>query len=302
MIEPGRVVDGAAGSPVPALAESGLGVKVTRYSFWNAGAAGTIRFTEHSPPHEHEPAAAACDCTSDTEVRPQGEPAQVSQQVVVTRTFGDVRMEFNLADLWCKFFWDRHPGDRVVSRPEWVDECNHAYFIFSPAKRALRVEAQIPGYGFTDHMLCSVYFGNEVDIGSLMNGHSPSRIVRLDELAPGDVWAHDCGFGVEAMERLDMGNWETATWRLSMQAAGVIERRMAESYGPEQGTPDELRRRVEGDRTLLLTAGDLGMWLADTLRKIKTTEIFRACDVAYRGAHASSLAAKSASSRDGERA
>lgn len=254
--------------------ETKLSISVMRDSFFGTSK-GTLRYAEHSPAMPCEEKQ-ICNCTRSVAERPLGEPDQVQQTIKFEEGLGDYAFELSLGHLgpWFTFRW-RGPekGWNYKAEPEWA----HAYFMSGPGR--LNIEITVPGYGLTDHFFGHVFFGNRVDVSALMNGHSPSRIVDLSKVPDDQVWAHMCNWGVEAVSPFVEGE-ETRRWREVKKEIDEIAS-AAEGYNRDLPfTVDGIRLRVMDDEPLLRRVVLARDWFVSSLRRLKDTEMWRACDEA----------------------
>lgn len=257
-------------------------IHVVRYSFFRTRE-GTLRFTEHSP-HHVEKEGHLCNCTRQVNERPSGEPDEVQQAVILEEAVNGYRSEITLSDfspgnpslssVSCRLGW----GPKLVLRHHHRPEESHAYFTFAVngGKNSLRIEITLPGYGLTDCFFGNVCFGNDVDTSRFVNGHSPSKIVRLDEIGADQVWAHDCAWGAEAMDFFRECD-ETELWRRAKRDAETITALVA-PYGTDCRAPVErLRSQAESNPDLVGTARRLRDWFQHAVVRLKVTELFRVC-------------------------
>lgn len=255
------------------MKDTGYMLQVTRRNFFSMRE-GTLRFTEHSPEMiEHEDFQ--CNCTKNTVLRPPGEPDQITQDIAFTEETKDYRLNFSIPALWYNFKFGPEIKVKWTEKPER----SHAYFMFdrNNIKNSIGIEITLPGYGRVDCFFGNLYFGNKVDIGTLMNGHSPSRIVKLDKIGPNQVWAHGCNFGKEAMGFLRECA-ETNRWRQAKDDVKEMEA-IAAPFNADLKSPVEaLRQNVEGQADLAALAHSTGRWLWSIVANLKQTELFRCCD------------------------
>jgi hypothetical protein len=84
----------------------------------------------------------------------------------------------------------------------------HKYFWFrnlGNGAAALYIEYPAPGASkFSDYLLKTIYFGNNVDMSTSVNGYLPSQLSLKDLFKPDTIWMHDSGFGQEAYRVIAM--------------------------------------------------------------------------------------------------
>lgn len=193
-----------------------MNTTVSRYSFYNTKGPGkTLRFDEVYPLPPHHEDHSVCGCTDTTQVRPEGEPDQIS-----TGVSADVQIETYTAHI--------HVKDGVVGirfrweDPELEDNRGHASFRFHDDKMAVEVTGR--GRGISDCTLGYVYFGNQTDTSKLVNGHMPSLMIDPASLSPDAVWVHESCWGFEAVSMLPIQAEETVAWRNIRQQALSTQR------------------------------------------------------------------------------
>lgn len=247
-----------------------MNLQLDRYSFWHTRK-GTLRHAEHSPPkadHEHQ----VCNCTKHVTERPEGEPDQIQPSVEWTAQMGKyrVRVTTGAGQVHFTLRWTRD----VPRVTRWgTDTEDHAYFWFNPEKCHLQVE--ITGTGDNDEIDCSfgsVRFGNRADTSTLFNGHSPSRIVDLTQIAPEAVWAHDCSWGHEAMDFVTEP--EAAEWRRQFERA-VLIRDTVGKYELRTTPLDELRQHLLDEAALAALIDEGFLYLVRMAETFTTTGLYR---------------------------
>lgn len=260
-----------------------MNLSVTRYEFYRNPEGGTLRYTESFPPEDHTDHA-VCNCTRNVTDRPTTDPDQVSQSVAWAGEIGPYKAEVHLnrnslySEVSYPQFTLRWPGnpDSEEGRKQ-----NHAYFWWS--KDRLDVEVTGTGDSYVDCSFGRVHFGNQVDTSRLMNGHSPSRIIDLSAFRPEDVWAHECSFGWESVVHLADGP-EKDRWREARQdanrIAGIV-RRLNSFVAPVS----EVYKKVEQRTELAALLDESFLWYVKVLDGLKTTEMYRASQQAYRETH-----------------
>lgn len=261
-----------------------LSIEVVRYSFFRPpGHRGrNLRFTERSPEGPCEEGR-LCNCTEAVRERPVGEPYEVQQEILAKGTHPNgLRARHRLAGSYAPEFYFEW-GDALVlasSREGHVTARkmpgreNHAAFIFGRQANALKVEITLPGYGLVDCFFGRLYFGPNVDTSKLMNGHSPSRIVRTSEIGPRQLWVHECRWGAEAMAVLPDSTEVDFWWNVKGRVDAITEGVKADP----KASPDEVRRMVQSKPNLLRLVDQVNRLLGSVVRKLKSTELFRECD------------------------
>jgi len=239
-----------------------MNLEIVRYSFFHSPK-GTLRYTEHLPPHVHTDDHALCNCTTDVKVRPQGEPHEVQRgiQLCTKRDPYDIHLnlrEDGSAD--CGIKWPRKPN------------APHAYFWFSPMDH-LKVEVTGTDDAPIRVFYADLYFGPKVDTTRFFNGHSLTRLKDIHLLAPDAVWIHACEGGREAMTVLSPDHAETLAWQVHRVRCSTLRNAALNALREED---------LPAMRDAFLTAPDVVQtfeettdWLLQVLKTLPTTELAR---------------------------
>ena len=260
-------------------------ISVSRHNFFTTKK-GTLRFSEHSPKRkecEHQ----LCGCTRNVTKRPSGKPSQVSEGAVFE--IGNLKVNVGLRSqgrpidnsVDFTFVLSKLTGKPIdpayIGRP-------HAYFWFQSSVRysesiqpldSLMVEITKPGYGLVDHFFGHVYRGNKVDISDFFNGHSPSEVVKLDQLGPNDIWCHECAMGAEAMSVFSPHDSETSSWKAAFDNAEWIHQRI---LAVDPTNLNSARRKLVNDRDLNAAISLSQTWLSTVVKCLDETDLFAKCD------------------------
>jgi len=240
-----------------------MNAKVERYLWFKREDGMNLRYSETSPHEEHEDNQ-ICNCTREVAVRPEGKPRSVRQICEFTEKIGDRSVQFRLPDNVI-YRWD----DPELERP-------HAYFDFdcNGHENCLSVEVAKKGCGSVDCFFGHVFFGNKVDTSTLMNGHAPSRVVRLEDLKQDDVWAHDCCWGMEAVA---VFKEEAEFWRHIKSRMSVVRELYAPYANDHEISVDELRTRLQFHVDLGEMVKGIALDLGGVLDRLEETELFKVC-------------------------
>lgn len=244
-----------------------MNISVVRHSFFRSSG-GTLRYSEHSPEsmdHERQ----ICNCTRSVAEKPYGEPHHVTQKIKIDDVALDYYFEITL---------DEKGSPWIAFRRDDF----HAYFIsdVNGVKNSLSIEIILPGYGRTGCFFGRVYFGDKIDTSRFMNGHMPSGLVDLSLMTKKTVWAHYCTMGSEAMVKFrDLP--ETEGWRKTKEQIDRIAKAGAAYAADRISTVDGIRLQVIDDRKVMQEIFEVGT-LCGVINRLKTTELFRACDEAYK--------------------
>ena len=248
-----------------------MNVQIDRINWFPPDKGQHVRYIEHSP-RVDECDHSVCNCTKNVKERPEGEPISINQHILF-KTDGCELLLYS-GTFWFTFRWPTPQGVTWIHEEE---KRPHAYFMFN--KNHVRSEITVPGYGRVDHFFGDIFFGNNVDISTLMNGHAPSNIVQLDKIQTDQVWAHNCHWGDEYMEFLNE-NSETSGWRQMIKDAEEVKKKTDWFLVDTIPSVDELRSKVELDTELLQLVSKMHDWLKDMiLKNLQSTELYRCCDL-----------------------
>lgn len=242
-----------------------LQVEVVRTKFFRGERGETLAWRESSPPeppHEHQ----QCNCTKVIAEHPKWEPFEIQTAVKMKQQGRTRDFSVTLGEKpWFTFQWGK----------------SRAYFVSD--KALIRGTIPLPGYGNSDCFFGNLFFGKNVDISTLMNGHSPSRIIDLSKLSPEDVWVHQCNFGKEALALITDLEERKKWW----EARALLDRIEEISVRYEKcGEPvNRLRERVAADERLIGMVAQVRDWFAHVLDHLQSTDYYRAADEAYKKAH-----------------
>jgi hypothetical protein len=149
----------------------------------------------------------------------------------------------------------------------------HAYFWQNPYQ--LKVEISKKGCSF-DNVECflgDLFFGNKVDISTLMNGHSHSKVVDLSSIDSKDLWVHRCTWGIEAMKILpqdeEFKNW----WKFYNDSEELNKK--IEPYLSLDFSVDKIRNIVEKDSLILTSIEKKFKFLDSIITNISETNLFK---------------------------
>ena len=235
-----------------------LTAQVSRYEYYRPSG-GNLTYEESYPPCE-EKEGPLCGCTHKVIARPEGVPTGTAQYVRVNCAVGEMRLDVELSQMDFIFHWGNTQ--------------DHAFFFFR--KDSVRIEITLPGHGYVDCFFGKLYMGNDVDISRLMNGHSPSKIIKLNEIGPNQLWMHDCSWGREAMEIL-LNTPETQRWRDVFYT--IRELRINSTHYMDQSVPvKDHHDRLLQDSSIMADVRNVTLFLKDFIEQIKGTEIFN-CSV-----------------------
>ena len=270
-------------------------VRVDRFEFYHHST-GNLRFAEHIPLRE-EHDREICGCTRNVAERPKGKPDEVRNHVVVEiQDFGehidlglatydltDNVLNFELASPLPHLDRGYKPKNKDVlaqlkaMRDAWSKtEKHHARFQFGTSEPHCHVELTLLGYGLTDCFFANVYLGPEIDASRMMNGHSPSGVVDLSQIAPDDVWLHGCNFGAEAWMKLADagGEGERWSWQRMLTQAVIIGRNSAHWARARGATVQGLHDEAAASPLIALAQSVAAMARDKFLAPLATTNVF----------------------------
>ena len=267
-------------------------VTIQRTSFFR-GPRGTLRFAEEEGALRCEHPHVDCNCTKTVDVRPPGEPEQVSQMVLF-QSKRDIGQPAELlvdltrptprdASLRWTFTW----GESDESFAPGLGRTPHAYFWFSQLERHVHVcvipkvrpidEIMKLGRLESDGFFAMLYMGNRIDTSEFFHGHSPSRVVDLGKIDEREVWLHyayDIAHGGNE-PMLTLAGDEAEHWRRVFDETQKIGPR-AEPYWRDTTTPlDDVYAQVAADELLAEQVERVTIWLQDVVKNGTRTQIGR---------------------------
>lgn len=249
-------------------------IKVSRHLFFKKPGSKTLSYEESAPAPEHKcEDHDVCGCTRAVSERPEGEPESVKQSLRFDgeQDFPPYFWSFELTSPWLTLRWEKdEKTGKVKADP-------HAYLTFG--RNSLHVEYVEPYKitadidDFSDHaFFADMYLGNDVDTSTMMNGHSPSRIVDLSKIKKDALWLHHCAWGNEAMAFMEGA--ETVLWKGLFEWNDQIQR-IIRPFKTDFLTPvEELRSKLERPELIEYVDAirDMG---CQTLRCFRKTDAFR---------------------------
>lgn len=154
----------------------------------------------------------------------------------------------------------------------------HAYFTFPVSKKPYndyhcRFGIYCKDYGYVDYFMGNVFKGRHVDVTTLMNGHSPSRIINLNEIQEDDIWVHDCSWGKEAIKFFDNGE-EKQKWTSLFKFHEY--RYELHRFRPEaEFTIHEIQELVTDCKDTLARISENVEYFISIIENLKSTELFK---------------------------
>jgi hypothetical protein len=177
--------------------------------------------------------------------------------------------------------------------PEDIEKCiydddnrdPHAYFMFHPAQRSVKIQVMVPGYGLTDYFFADLYMGNQIDVSKFINGHSASEMVNLSgtahklSLSPitsEDLWLHKCNWGVEAM-RVFGDSEEARAWRDAIIRMERLHQLMSKYRSKETFSwpIEDIREDVRANLEIFEIASRVANYCEQVVFELQTTHLFR---------------------------
>lgn len=247
---------------------------VERYSFYYSSV-GTRRFAEYDPPKkdcDHQ----VCNCTRNITIRPIEEPDQLSQTIKFIDKFGKYSLDFNLSSNWTNFgfFWDEQPYEEGFrwKNPHASFDFNHVSTAGGKLKNSISISIHKPGFSKNNYFFANVYFGNNIDISKFFNGHSESRIVKLETIKFDQVWCHSCGTsGKETMSFFV--SKEANLWQqLYCHVSQIINITDSESLSK---SVSEVNLKISNNKELLNLILSSRDYLFYILNNLEETELFK---------------------------
>jgi len=260
-------------------------VEIERFSFFKGKEGGTLRYSEHSPIKEckeHQ----ICNCTKNVTTRPEGIPTSVSTHCKILHSgipgcTNGRDMELSLSSSFPGY--KKEYSDFTVRWKEEGLERPHAYFWQAPNRFNIEITKKGCSFDGIDCFMSKLFFGNKVDISELMNGHSPSKIIKLEVLDPKDLWVHECSWGHESMRVLPQDR-ETELW-WGLYKAGEELRRKVDPYLSPEFSVDDIKKMAESDRDLLTMTGEAFDSIRFILDNLPNTSLYTYSLITEKEAH-----------------
>lgn len=253
--------------------------KVDRCSFFEVPHEPTLKYVEHSPFHEDEDHQICC-CTKHIKHRPEGTPVSIQQGISIVGELDGRTFEFDLTHNGLMYWWrwpEEMKGKFISKLEDRLD--THAYFWFGGNESCnhLKVEVGCPGRMHVDYLLGNVYFGNDVDISRLMNGHAPSRIVDLKNIPSDQIWVHHCNWGKESIEFMMRNKEYDDLWGAHWAVHRL--RHIVSAYSKFDISVDDIRQKVENDPEIIRLADPVINFFSGIISNLDSTEIVRCCNL-----------------------
>jgi hypothetical protein len=273
-----------------------ISYEIKRYSFFKDTSGGNLRYTEFSPNKvckDHK----ICNCTKQVAIRPEGIPLSINTEAVIHYNIDDnrkadwtIRSSALENNSWNSIFkfkgywgdWEEKPFGftRNEITGEYIQDIEK-YAYFSREKDGFKIGIPKKGYGLTNHFFGNLFFGNIVDISKLMNGHSPSEVIKLQELTAEDIWVHDCNYGHESMIILK-DNIEKTNWKKFLTETDRLNRLFIEPALLSTYTVDDCYHLLESNKELTHLLKWPFEFLLNTIINLDKTEFYKCCTEAYK--------------------
>jgi hypothetical protein len=186
-----------------------MNIEVTKYEFYE-GEGQHLKYIDTTKKVKCE--HSGCNCTKIVSEKPTTrlKSRQIAIDAFLKRDKYDI--EINLRN-----------GNHIF---RWGDK--HAYFNmlyegdYRPHKdKGIRIEIFKEGWSSVDYFFATMFLGQHVNISTLMNGHSPSRIIDLNDFGRDDIWLHGCCWGKESVKIL--GDYkESDMWRRVIETSANV--------------------------------------------------------------------------------
>lgn len=243
---------------------------------WFYTKTGTLVYSE-SVPHKERCDKFKCNCTKDVSKRPNGNPDNITQYLEYHTSYEKYNLSLHLSTGNYIFYWDEKPYEE---NRRWVNP--HAYFLFNhnacaggKIENMINVSISKPRYGKTNNFSGNLYFGNTIDASCFFNGHSPSRIVKLEEIGEDSLWVHDNGCIGESMAVMPNTS-EADIWR-NIHKKGNRVIKIADNLSLEKSVED-IYKEVSTNVELKLHVDELTDWFVEVIDNLEDTVLYKICD------------------------
>jgi hypothetical protein len=247
---------------------------VVRSYWYQPEGLGNLRYTERAPEKPDAHAHQVCNCTRAVTEKPEGAPQSITQEVLWTREEKSL-FEVQLGASWFTFRWNRKDNG---SSGKWAFD-PHVYFMFhKDAQKSFRIEVTAADDPQVKRAFFgSVFLGNKIDVSTLMNGHSSSRIVDLSKIGEDDLWVHNCHWGSEAMlTLLDGGSEEISTWKHIIRSTISLQQQVGKYVQDTETLVEDLRQHLVSE-LVAERIEELRRLLEPLAIGIRETQLYGAC-------------------------
>lgn len=231
-------------------------IHVTRFSLYESPDGRSLQFVDAFP--ENTSRGSTCSCTETVHERPALEPYHVYQGFSI-----DTNDTVFHKDNWLTF-WT--PGDSQHQKK------GHAYFC-SAGRGKLNIEITMEGYGYANCFFAYLNLGNQVDLSTMIDGHTSSR-VDLSKINSNTLWLQDSFWGLEEIRILEDSK-EIALWTEVMTAYIRIHENMNPILVDMDSSVQQLHDRLTSNDQIRADVALLREILKPFVEAVKTTELFR---------------------------
>jgi hypothetical protein len=254
-------------------------VEVKRYEFFRDKNKNNVRFASCSP-YKKCAELQVCNCTKQVSKRPKSMPEQVSTYCVMSKNFEDRKMEINFSGSFGGFC-----RKEIIYYVQWNDpEILKAHASFIWGKDSIYFEISKKDFGISaDIFIGFMFFGNTVDISTLLNGHSPSKIINLSNIKPKDIWFHCCSWGSEAISFIPAGKEKENWWKFYNNSQNIFNR--SELYLTPEFSVDEVRSNFEKDTFIQNIIQKNYDFIESILNNLSNTKLYEGGLEVYKKAH-----------------
>lgn len=254
-------------------------VEVERFEFFKDKNKNNLRFASYSPMKkcvEHQ----VCNCTKQVSKRPKSIPEQVETYCVIGKNVGDRKIEVNFSGRFGGFH-----RKEITYYVRWDDpEILKAHACFIWKKDSIYFEISKKDFGISDDIFIGfMFFGNTVDISTLLNGHSPSKVINLSNIKPKDIWFHCCSWGSEAMFFMPAGKERENWWKFYNDTQTIFDR--SEPYLTPEFSVDEVRNHFKKDTFIQDIVQKNYDFIESILNNLSNTKLYEGGLEVYKKVH-----------------
>lgn len=244
---------------------------VSRSSYFDQDTGHSLAWTETFPdnPRDHEDHS-ICGCTRQVGERPVGKPGSQQNRIsIVEKGTEHAFFPYN------NFVFDNYA------------EAPHGYFHFNKDD-SVTIEAVWTEFSWKheervkedEPVFLGVYQGNKVDISRFFNGHSPSQVVDLSTIQPGQIWMHTNngwtgnGWTGERFSFVEDPK-EAEVWRQAISLGSFLREATAPLKEDFETPVQTLYEVLRADRAILSAYKSLRELLEPLYRNFRTSEVCR---------------------------
>jgi len=236
-------------------------IKVEKVKFYK-GENKHIRFiesTEENSCKDHFD----CGCTETVKEKPITRLLSTSNIITAFINFGKYQIEFGFDGCWTIRWEDKHAYF-------WVSDTDNMY-----SSNSIYIEIYKEGWNSVDYFFSRVFHGPHHRIDTLMNGHSPSRVINLNDISNEDLWIHECNWGKEHWLKFsDIDNRERSKWIEFLKITKILKNCISKFRPESEYSVSEIKEILENEKGLSDILNKMTEFLISIVENLEETELF----------------------------